>query len=161
MNTRSLVAAGLILAVALVAGMGCSGRPSVGKRLAEKQMEGALNQAGGGHSQVDIGSSGSVDLSGLPAEFRQPGAAGIGHVGGGDANGKTDTYILQTDEAAGAVLAAYKQRLAGWKQVAFMEAPGATSMTLEAPDGTRHASVLVGTERRTGKTNISITLTDK
>jgi len=151
----------LILMLALVLSAGCSGSPSAGKRFAEKQMEKAFNQGGAGHSEVDLGSRGSVDLSGLPQEFRQPGAVGIGHVGGGDASGKTDTYILQTDEAPGAVLAAYKQRLAGWKQVAFMEAPTASSITYEAPDGEHHASLLVGTERRTGKTNISITLTGK
>ena len=67
----------LILMLALVLSAGCSGSPSAGKRLAEKQMEKAFNQGGAGHSEVDLGSRGSVDLSGLPQEFRQPGAVGI------------------------------------------------------------------------------------
>jgi hypothetical protein len=156
MRTNDLAV--LALSVALVFSAGCSGSPSAGKKLAEKQMESALNQGGAGHAKVDIGSSGNVDLSGLPAEFHQPGAVGIAHVGGGEAAEKTDTYILQTDEAAGAVVAAYKQRLSGWKQVGIMEAPNATSITYETPDGKRHASVLVGTDQGTGRTSINVTV---
>ena len=151
----------LVLMLALVLSAGCSGKPSADKRFAEKQMEKVLEQGGAKHADVDLGSGGGVDLSGLPEEFRQPGAVGIGHVGGGEAGGETNTYILQTDESPGAVIAGYKQRLAGWKQVAIMESPNATSINYEAPDGQRQASVLVGTERRTGKTNISISLTGK
>ena len=151
----------LVLMVALVLSAGCSGKPSAGKRFAEKQMEKVLEQGGAKHADVDLGSSGGVDLSELPEEFRQPGAVGIGHVGGGEASGETNTYILQTDESPGAVIAGYKQRLAGWKQIAIMESPSATSINYETQDGTRQAAVLVGTERRTGKTNISVSLTGK
>ena len=150
-----------VLVLALVLSAGCSGRPSAEKRFAEKQMEKVLEQGGAKHADVDLGSRGGVDLSGLPEEFRQPGAVGIGHVGGGEASGETNTYILQTDEAAGAVIAGYRQRLAGWKQVALMESPRATSINYQSPDGQRQASVLVGTEGRSGKTNISISLTGK
>jgi len=65
----------------------------------------------------------------------------------------------QTDETPGAVIAGYRQRLAGWRQIAFMTSPNATSIDYESPDGLRHAAVLVGTERRSGKTNINISLT--
>jgi hypothetical protein len=158
MRRNALAALALVFVVALAAG--CSRGKSAGEQFAEKQMEKVLEQGGAKHADVDLG-GGGVDLSGLPAEFRQPGAVGIGHVGGGDANGQADTYILQTGESSGAVLAGYKQRLAGWKQVSFMESPAATSISYESPDGARQASVLVGTERNSGKTNISITLSGK
>jgi len=151
----------LVLVLTLVVTAGCSGRPSAGKRIAEKQMGKVLDRGGAGHTEVDLGSRGGVDLTGLPEEFRQPGAVGIGHVGGGDASGETNTYILQTDETPGAVIAGYRQRLAGWKQIAFMTSPNATSIDYESPDGLRHAAVLVGTERRSGKTNINISLTGR
>jgi hypothetical protein len=159
MRTNALAA--LVLVLGLVLAAGCSRGTSAGKQLAERQMEKALEQGGAKHADVDLGGDRGVDLSGLPEEFRQPGAVGIGHVGGGDASGKTDTYILQTNESPGAVLAGYKQRMAGWKQLAFMESPAATSINYESPDGQRQASVLIGTERRSGKTNISISLTGK
>jgi hypothetical protein len=151
----------LVLMLALVLFAGCSGKPSASKQFAEKQMEKVLEQGGAKHADVDLGADGGVDLSGLPVEFRQPGAVGIGHVGGGEASGETNTYILQTGEAPAAVIAAYRQRLAGWKQVAIMESPNATSINYQSPDGQRQASVLVGTEARTGKTNISVSLTGK
>jgi hypothetical protein len=151
----------LVLMLALVSSAGCSGSPSASKRLAEKQMEKVLEQGGAKHADVDLGSGGGVDLSELPKEFRQPGAVGIGHVGGGEASGETNTYILQTDEKPGTVIAAYRQRLAGWKQIAIMESPAATSINYATQDGQRQASVLVGTEHSTGKTNISISLTGK
>jgi hypothetical protein len=159
MRTNALAVLALMLALVLAAG--CSRGTSGGKQFAEKQMEKVLEQGGAKHADVDLGGGGGVDISGLPEEFRQPGAVGIGHVGGGAASGETDTYILQTNESPGAVLAGYKQRLAAWKQVAFMESPAATSINYESPDGTRQASVLVGTERNSGKTNISISLTGK
>jgi hypothetical protein len=149
------------LSLVLVLGAGCSRSPSAGKRFVEKQMEGALNQGGGGHAKVDIGSSGNVDVSGLPEEFRQPGAVGIAHIGGGDTESQSDTYILQTGDPVAAVIAAYKQRMTGWKQVGIVETPNGTVLTYESPDGARHASVMVGSDGESGKTQINISVAGK
>ena len=152
---------GLAVAIALGSNVACSKSPSPQKQAAERMMEKALNQGTQGKTRVDLGGSGAVDLSGLPEALRYPGAKVLSHVSGAGPDSRGDTYIMQTDDTPAQVAARFKQNLAGWKRVNVMEAPQVVSMVFDSPDGGQQVSITAGTERRSGKTNMSVTLTRK
>jgi hypothetical protein len=144
----------------VVFGTGCSGGSSEkdAKAEAEHRMGEALSQGSAGKTKVDLGSKGSVDLSGLPEDLRCPGAKAVAHTSNAGPGGG-ETYILQTDDPPSAVAAHYKQQLASWKQVHAFETAEMTTLVYQTQDGARQVSVITGPDRKTGKTNVSVSFT--
>ena len=151
----------LVLAAAVVFTADCTRRPEPAKKVAEAMMEKALNQGGDSKTKVDLGGSGSVDLSGLPENLRFPGAKALSHVSGMGGESKTETYIMQTDAPIAEVAAHFKSSLAGWKQVHLMEADQMTSMSFESADGSQNVSIMIGRNQQDAKTTMNITLLGK
>ena len=154
--------AGSFLVVAVILGTGCSGGSSEkdAKADAERRMGEALSQGSAGKTKVDLGSKGSVDLSGLPEELRYPGARAVAHTSNaGPAGG--EMYVMQTDDPPSAVADYYKKQLASWKQVHAFETPKMTTLVYQTDEGARQVSVITGPDRKTGKTNLSVTFTKK
>ena len=160
MRATGIAFLALALASAVVSGAACSKSPSAEKKLAEQMMEKAINQ-GGGKTGVDLGSDGTVDLSGLPENLRYPGANVLSHVSGTGPDGKGDMYVMETDDALGDVAARYRQSLAGWKQVHAMEYAADGLDGLRRPGGGRRVSIMAGSARGGGKTNVNVTITTK
>jgi hypothetical protein len=153
---------GPFLSLVLVLGVGCSSDSSEkgAKARAERQMGEALSQGAGGQTKVDLGSKGSVDLSGLPENFRYPGAKALAHSSNAGPGGG-DMYVLETDDPPPTVAGYFKEKLADWKPVHAFESPKMTTLVYQTQDGAQQVSIVVGTERRTGKTNMSVTLSAK
>jgi len=149
---------GWLLVLAMVLAAGCSGGSSEkdAKADAERRMGDALSQ-GGVETKVDLGSKGSVDISGLPEMLRLPDATPLAHTTEGGPGGG-DMYVLQTDAEASRVVEHYKQQLAGWKQVHAMESNQMSMLVYLSPDETQQVSVVVGTERQKGHTMVRVTL---
>lgn len=152
------IVAGALLALVMVLAAGCSGGSSEKdlKADAERRMGEALSQ-GGAQTKVDLGSKGSVDLSGLPEMLRLPDATPLAHTTEGGPGGG-DMYVLQTEADASQVVEHYKQQLAGWKQVHAMEANQMSMLVYISPDETQQVSVVVGTERQKGHTMVRVTI---
>jgi hypothetical protein len=150
---------GSLLILAVVLGAGCSGGSSEkdAKADAERRMGEALSKAGAGQTKVDLGSKGSVDLSGLPEILRFPGATALAHTANGGPGGG-DMYVLQSDQEPTQVAEHYKQQLASWKQVHAMEGNGTTALVYLSPDESQQASVIVATDPKGGKTLIRVTI---
>jgi hypothetical protein len=149
----------IILASCLV-GWGCSKNSPDGKGLAEKGMEKALDSGGQQGHKVDLGSKGSVDLSGLPETLRYPGAEALARVSAPGAEKPGTTYIMKTADAPSKVVSFYKKSLAGWTEVFVAETPEMSNLAYDSPDGGRRVSVVCGTDRKVGGTTLSITVAD-
>jgi hypothetical protein len=148
---------GLFLGAMIIVNVGCMQcgcGESITEKIAETAMEKAVEVGTGGKGKIDVGKD--VDLSGLPAEARYPGAKGTGRFAISTGDGSGVTYSLETGDAPAKVLEWYKASAekAGWKKVAEMETGEATMVTFGKEEEKKFMNATVTTDK--GKTTIAI-----
>ena len=99
MHKTTVLMLSLITAVALVMLPACGAKPS--QKIAETAAAKAAEIASGGKAKVDIGSN--VDLSGLPANLRYPGAKGLASWTANQDSTKGTYYTLESSDPAAGV----------------------------------------------------------
>ncbi len=153
MSRTEFAVASLLAAVLFVVNAGCMKcGERAAERVAERSIERAAEKAAGAKADIDVGST--VDISGLPAEFRYAGAAAKGRWTMTDKDGTGAVYVLETTDPAKNVVEFYKRGLAGWKNLATMESDGTTVLTAVSADEKTSISVSIGPSD--GKTAINI-----
>ncbi len=158
MSKIGIVVLSLLAVVVLGVSSGCMkcGEKAM-ERIAERSIEKAAEKATGGKAKIDVGST--VDISGLPAEFRYAGAVAKSRWTMTNDDGTGAAYMLETSDPVRTVVEFYKRALTGWKDQATMESDETTVLTAARPDG--KASVTVSVQSSEGKTVISIVHTTK
>jgi hypothetical protein len=132
---KAQAAAGLLLALVMVAGTGCS------KDSAQRAQP-------------------KADLAGVPAELLYPGAVVANHTTP-TGSSRDDTFFLRSGDGFGAVADFYRKGIAGWAQVHAIDTPQSLTMVYQTPDQTRRAWVVITHEPRDGQTSFSLTLAGK
>lgn len=150
----------LALGIVMATGFGCMKcGENVSKRIAEKAVEGAVEKATGGKANIDVGSN--VDLSGLPASLRYPGAAAKARWTMSSKEGTGTVYTFETKDPAAAIVDFYKKALAGWKNSATMENEDATILSYGSEDEKEFTTITVSRDKDTNLTSLTILYTKK
>jgi len=153
MHKTTVLMLSLITAVALVMLPACGAKPS--QKIAETAAAKAAEIASGGKAKVDIGSN--VDLSGLPANLRYPGAKGLASWTANQDSTKGTYYTLESSDPAAGVKDFFTKSLAGWKQSMTMNnADGSSMMTYSSTDNKQTAVITIAPNKDKGTTTISI-----
>jgi hypothetical protein len=143
----------VLVSFTVVASFSCRKAPqSLGKRIAEKAIEGAS----GGKAKVDLGATGNVDISGLPEALRYPGAKAVGRFSSADAAGQGAAYVFETADPVASVTAFYAKALAGWKSSMQMQTENGTVMGYSSADDKQSAVITIGTDDAKKTTSLSI-----
>ncbi len=150
----------LALGFVMAAGLGCMKcGENVSKKIAEKAVEGAVEKATGGKANIDVGSN--VDLSGLPAFLRYPGATAKARWSMSGKEGTGTVYTFETKDPAAAIVDFYKKALAGWKNSSIMESEGSTILVYGSEDEKEFVTLTVSREKDTNLTSLTILYTKK
>jgi len=156
----SLIALCLVLGFVVVVDVNCMRcGQSISEKLAEKAVEGAVNKATGGKADIDVG--GTVDLSGLPAFLRYPGASAKARWSMNGEGGSGTVYTFETADPATSVINFYKTALAGWKNASTMESGDATILIYGTEDEKQMVTVTVAKDKESGKTGLTLLYTKK
>ncbi len=151
----------VILALAVVAVAACSKDSAAPRKMAEHQMEKALNQGDVKNAKVELGDKKNTDMTGLPETLHYPGAEPIAHVAGADPALKSETYILQTDASVADVSAFFKKALADYAPMSINETPQMVALTYYSKDNKSQVGVVIGSRNASGKTSMNVTLTTR
>jgi len=153
MSKTGIVIVSFLAVVVFGVNSGCMkcGEKAV-ERIAERSVEQAAGKAIGGKADIDVGST--VDISGLPAEFRYAGAVAKGRWTMTNDEGTGAAYVLETADPVKNVVEFYKRVLAGWKSLATMESDGTTVLAAASTDDKTSVTVSIGPSE--GKTAINI-----
>ncbi len=135
MRNLSLVVLALVLSAVVASDVSCMKcGENLAKKATETALEGAVNAATGGKSNIDV--SGNVDLTGLPAFAVYPGAKGTAKWSISGDEGTGYSYVLESADPVATVVAWYKSSFegSGWKQGATMESGEGTMFMYGSPD---------------------------
>jgi hypothetical protein len=155
-----VIALCLALGFVVVAGFGCMKcGQDVSQKIAEKAIEGAVDKASGGKTSIDVGSN--VDLSGLPAFLRYPGATAKARWSMSGKEGTGTVYTFETKDAAASIADFYKKALAGWKNSSTMESDGATIMSYGTENEKEFVTVTVSKEKDSDVTSLTLLYSKK
>jgi hypothetical protein len=127
-----------------------------GEKAGEKIAEKAVQAASRGKAKVDVG---SVDISGLPANLRYPGAVAKAKWEISTDEGTGTNYTFETPDPKAKVVEFYKNALSSWKKSMSSETPEVTTMAFTGPDEKEMVIVAIRTEQ--GKSTINLTYTRK
>jgi hypothetical protein len=122
------------------------------ERIAERSIERAAGKSAGGKADIDLGSS--VDISGLPEQFRYAGATPKGRWTMTNDKGTGAVYVLESADPVKTVVEFYKRALAGWTNRQTMESDETTVLAATSSD--EKTSVTVTIAPSEGKTGINI-----
>jgi hypothetical protein len=156
----SLVVLTLLLAVMVAADVSCMKcGESIAKKATEKALEGAVNAATGGKSNIDV--SGNVDLTGLPSFAVYPGVKGTAKWSISGDDGAGYSYVLESADPVATVVAWYKSSFegSGWKQGATMESGEGTMFMYGSPDEKEMVTATISKDE--AKTSIVLLHTKK
>ncbi len=142
----------LLAVIVFAASVGLnSGCMKCGEKAGEKIAEKAVQAASGGKAKVDVG---SVDISGLPANLRYPGAVAKAKWEISTDEGTGTNYSFETTDPKAQVIDFYKNALSSWKKSMTSETPEVTTMAFTGPDEKEMVIVTIGTEQ--GKSTINL-----
>jgi hypothetical protein len=150
----------LVLGFVVAANLGCMKcGANLARKATEKALEGAIEKSTGGKASIDV--SGNVDISGIPAFARYPGAKGTAKWSMSGDEGAGTVYSLETADAKDVVTTWYKTSLegSGWKQLSVVETADATSFTYGSQDEKENVNVTIASGD--GKTAITVLYSKK
>jgi hypothetical protein len=155
-----VIALGLALGLVVVAGFGCMKcGQNVSQKIAEKAIEGAVDKATGGKTNIDVGSN--VDLSGLPAFLHYPGGTAKARWSMSSKEGTGTVYSFETKDPAASVADFYKKALAGWKNSSTMESDGATIMSYGTENEKEFVTLTISKEKDSNTTSLTLLYSKK
>jgi hypothetical protein len=155
-----VIALGLALGFVVVAGFGCMKcGQNVSQKIAEKAIEGAVNKTTGGKANIDVGSN--VDLSGLPAFLRYPGATAKARWSMSNEGTTGTVYTFETNNPAASVVDFYKKALAGWKNSSTMESGDATIMSYGTENEKEFVTLTISKEKDSNTTSLTLLYSKK
>jgi len=156
MSRFGSVALVLVLGAVVAFSAGCMKCGSdLAERAAERMTEEIVENETGENVKVDAGSA--VDLAGMPAFMRYPGAKGIGKFSISTDEGDGTVWTLETSDARAKVGEWYVGAFegAGWKKAAEMEAGESLMLMWTTSDEKESATLMLLDED--AKTSISLT----
>ncbi|HTW91728.1 MAG TPA: hypothetical protein VMH22_08470 [bacterium] len=157
MSRTSMTALCLVLGFLVVTGIGCMKcGENVSRKVTEKALEAAVNKTTGGKATIDVGSD--VDISGLPAALRYPGAKPTARYSMTSEHGTGTVYTLETTDPSATVVTFYKAAFAGWKQSMISEGEQGTTLVY-GNDATKEWTSMTVSKGDGGKTTIVLTYT--
>lgn len=158
MSKVGLMALCLALAMVVVADVNCTRcGQGISEKLAEKAMEGAVNKATGGKANIDLG--GNVDLSGLPALLRYPGATAKSRWSVSGEQGSGTVYAFETVDPPATVVNFYKQALSGWKSSSVAETGETTILVYTSDNEKEFVTVNVTKDSDSNRTLLTLLYT--
>jgi len=155
-----VIALCLALGFVAVTGFGCMKcGQGVSQKIAEKAIEGAVNKTSGGRANIDVGSN--VDLSGLPAFLRYPGATAKARWSMSGKEGTGTVYSFETKDPAASIADFYKKALAGWKNSSTMESDEATIMSYGTENEKEFVTLTISKEKDSEATSLTLLYSKK